>query len=230
MATLIAGKNVGLWLAALMVLMLGIRLTGSEAEEIKLFATGDLSGWVEEQHNFFKVKHPKVTTWSVKDGVVSCDGSHGNCGFLRYDKKLADFTLRLEYRMSKECNSGVCIRSPFPYNGKPDETLPSRIGYEVQILDDVGQPPSKTSTGSLYGLVAPTANAARAAGEWNALEITCVGPKIRVTLNGTLVQDLDQTAVEVIKDRPRAGYLLLQNHGHTTEFRNLRLKVLPGAD
>ena len=160
----------------------------------------------------------------MKDGVVSCDGSHGNCGFLRYDQKLADFTLRLEYRTSKGCNSGVCIRVPAPYNGKPDETLPSRIGYEVQILDDAGQPASKTSTGSFYGLLAPKVNAAKPAGEWQTLEITCRGPKLRVTLNGTVVQDVDQTAVEAIKDRPRAGYISLQNHGHKTEFRNVWLK------
>lgn len=103
-----------------------------------LFAAGDLTGWIEEQHDFFKKKHPNASTWSVKDGIVSCDGSLGNCGFLRYDKKLSDFTLRLEYRMSNECNSGVCVRVPKPYEST-DLTLPSRSGYEIQILDDAGK-------------------------------------------------------------------------------------------
>jgi hypothetical protein len=202
-----------------------LRGAGSAKDEgVRLFAGGDLSGWVEEQHDFFRRKHPNVSTWSVKGGVVVCDGKHGNCGFLRYDRKLSDFTLRLEYRMAKGCNSGVCIRAAKPYNGKPNETLPSHTGYEVQILDDAGAPPSKMSSGSLYNLVAPRANGARPAGEWNALEIVCRGPKIRVTLNGQVVQDVDQREVEAIRDRPRSGYLLLQNHGHRTEFRNLWLK------
>lgn len=189
-----------------------------------LFASGDLSGWVEEQHQFFQAKHPHTSTWSVKDGVVRCDGTLGNCGFLRYQRKLTDFTLWLEYRMSKKCNSGVCLRTRVPYNGRPDETLPSHTGFEVQILDDAGQPASKTSSGSFYGLLAPRVNAARPAGEWNQLEITCQGPHIRVTLNGQVVQDVDQTKVEAIRDRPQSGFLSLQNHGHRIEFRNFRLK------
>ena len=155
---------------------------------------------------------------------MACDGSTGNCGFLRYEKKLSDFILRLEYRIAKNCNSGVCIRTRVPYDGYPDKTLPSHVGYEVQILDDAGAPASKTSTGAFYGLVAPRANAARPAGQWNTLEIVCHGPTIRVTLNGQIVQDVDQTKIDVIRDRPRSGYLSLQNHGGNIEFRNIWLK------
>jgi len=193
-------------------------------EDLALFAAGDLTGWVEEQHTFFQKAHPAAKTWAVKDGIVSCDGSLGNCGFLRYERKLTDFTLRLEYRTSPGCNSGVCVRVPTPYNGTPDETLPSRTGYEVQILDDAGAAASLTSSGALYNAVAPEANTARPAGVWNELEVTCRGPRLRVTLNGRVVQDVDQTEVAAIKDRKWTGYLMLQNHGHTVEFRNLRLK------
>ena len=191
---------------------------------VRLFATGDLAGWVEEQHNFFRTKNPNVRTWSVRDGVVTCDGSTGNCGFLRYDKKLSDFVLRLEYRMAKNCNSGVCLRTPVPYDGQPDKTLPSQVGYEFQILDDSGAAASKTCTGSFYGIVAPRANAARPAGGWNTLEIVCRGPKIRATLNGQVVQDVDQTQIDAIRNRPHSGYIALQNHGGNIEFRNLWLK------
>jgi outer membrane protein assembly factor BamB len=197
------------------------------ANGTKLFPRDDLSGWVEEQHNFFKAKNPNVHTWSVKDGVVACDGSTGNCGFLRYEKKASNFTLRLEYRIAKSCNSGVCIRTRVPYDGHPDRTLPSHVGYEVQILDDAGAPASKTSTGSFYGLVAPRINAAKPAREWNTLEIVCRGPKIRVTLNGQVVQDVDQTTIDAIRDRPQAGYISLQNHGGNAEFRNISLDEEP---
>ena len=196
---------------------------GTRSQGESLFASGDLTGWVEEQHAFFKAKHPEVKTWSLKDGVLTCDGSRGNCGFLRYDRKLGDFTLRLEYRTSKGCNSGVCIRVPRPYDGNPDETLPSKSGYEVQIQDDAGSAPSLTSTGAFYGAVAPETSAAKPTGEWNTLEIVCDGTKLRVTLNDRVVQDVDQTEHPIIKDRPRVGYLLVQNHGHPVEFRNLKL-------
>lgn len=200
---------------------------GDTAPKTKALLTSNLSGWVEEQHNFFKAKHPGVSTWSLKKEVLIGDGSLGNCGFLRYRKKLADFKLQLEYRMSKNCNSGVCIRAAVPYNGNPDETLPSQTGYEVQIMDDAGQPVSKTSSGALYGLLAPRVNASRPAGEWNDLTIRCRGPKIHIVLNGKVIHDLDQGEIAQIRNRPRSGYLSLQNHGHGIEFRNLQLEELP---
>jgi hypothetical protein len=203
-----------------------VAVTAAQAADtggINLFAAGDLKDWVEEQHNFYRAKHPKTHTWSIKAGIVACDGSTGNCGYLRYTAKLSNFTLRLEYRIAAGCNSGICIRTPVPYDGNPSKTLPSHRGYEVQILDDAGKPPTKTSTAALYGNVAPKVNAARPAGQWNAMEIVCRGPKIRVTLNGQVVQDVDQTEIEAIRDRPRAGFLSLQNHGGNAEFRNLRV-------
>jgi hypothetical protein len=197
---------------------------GNDGDDgVSLFAGDDLTGWVEEQHNFFKAKNPNVKTWTVKEGVVACDGSTGNCGFLRYEKRLSDFVLRLEYRIAKGCNSGVCIRTAVPYDGQPSKTLPSQVGYEIQILDDAGAPASATSTGAFYSKVAARVNAAKPAGQWNVMEIVCRGPKIRVTLNDQVVQDIDQTQIEAIRDRPRAGYLALQNHGGNIEFRNVRL-------
>jgi hypothetical protein len=193
---------------------------------VPLVVSNELTGWVEEQHDFFRAKHPGVTTWSVQDGLLHADGSHANAGFVRYDKKLCDFILRLEYRMSTKCNSGVGLRSPVPYTTLKPNTLPSTLGYEFQIMDDVGKPATDTSTGAFYGRLAPTANAARAAGEWNTLEIECRGPRIKATLNDTVVQDIDHTQVPVFADRQQCGYLSLQNHGHDIDFRNVRLKEL----
>lgn len=188
--------------------------------------TTDTTGWVEEQHDFFRAKHPNVSTWTVRDGVTRADGSLGNCGFLRYDKKLCDFVLRLEYRVSARCNSGIGLRSPVPYTTLKPNTLPSNLGYEFQIMGDAGQPASDKGTGSFYGQLAPSVNAAKPAGEWNSLEIECRGPRIRATLNGQVVQDIDHTTVPALAKRPECGYLSLQNHGHDVEFRHIRLKEL----
>jgi hypothetical protein len=66
----------------------------------------------------------------------------------------------------------------------------------------------------------PAANAAKPAGEWNELEIVCRGPRIRVTLNGRIVQDVNQTDNGAIRERKRTGYLMLQNHGHASSSAN----------
>jgi hypothetical protein len=194
-----------------------------------LLASGNLSDWVEEQHVFYKAKHPGVQTWSLKDGVLMCSGLYGNCGFLRYREKLADFHLSLEYRTAPRCNSGVCIRCRVPYTTLKPNTLPSHVGFEVQIFDDSGKPADIHSSGAFYGVLAPKLSAARPAGQWNTLEITCVGPKIRVLLNGQTVQDVDQTQVPSMADRGLEGYLSLQNHGGKAEFRKVLLQILKPA-
>ena len=92
------------------------------------------------------------------------------------------------------CNSGIGIRG-VAFNG-PKETRPSFAGYEIQLLDDSGDKPNDHSTGSLYRYVAATANSMKPAGEWNQFEVECTGPRIRVTINGTRVQDVDQSKIE----------------------------------
>ncbi|MDZ4778850.1 MAG: DUF1080 domain-containing protein, partial [Planctomycetia bacterium] len=141
----------------------------------------------------------------------------------RFDRKLSDFRLSLEYRLAAKGNSGIGIRS-VPFTG-PAKTRPSFAGYELQLLDDHGKPPTTKSTMSLYRYVAPTVSAAKPAGEWNEVEIECLGPIIRVRLNGQQVQDIDQSTVEEIKAKPLVGFVSLQCHGSRVEFRNLTLEM-----
>lgn len=204
----------------------------SEAVWTKLLNGNDTAGWVEEQHDFYRAKHPNTTTWTVRNGLVHCDGSTGNCGFLRYQRPLRDFVFQAEFRISAGCNSGIGFRSPQPYTGlKPVNTLPSNIGFEFQIMDDAGTESNDKSTGSIYGKLAPRVNAARPAGQWNMVEIECRGSRIRATLNGQRVQDFDYSLIPALEDRSASGYLSLQNHGHDIDFRNVQLRELhPPAD
>jgi hypothetical protein len=187
-----------------------------------IFNGKDLDGWVVEGTSSYKEGDTTKPNWFVDDGKIRCAGK--GFGFLRYDTKVADFVLTLEYKMEKRCNSGVGIRGT-KYTGKA-ETRPSFAGYELQILDDAGKSPTDHSSMSLYRYVAAKANAVKPAGEWNRLEVECRGPKIRVTLNGQIVQDVDQSTVAAIKDKPLSGYVSLQCHGKPIEFRNVRLRRL----
>jgi hypothetical protein len=56
------------------------------------------------------------------------------------------------------------------------------------------------------------------------MEVVCVGPRIRVRLNGKLIQDVDQSTVEALKAKPLKGYICLQNHGGDIEFRDIRVE------
>ena len=188
----------------------------------KIFNEQDLSGWVVEGTKEYQDAGETKPNWFVEDGAIHCAG-HG-FGFLRFDRKLSDFRLSLEYRLAAKGNSGIGIRS-VPFTG-PAKTRPSFAGYELQLLDDHGKPPTTKSTMSLYRYVAPTVSAAKPAGEWNEVEIECRGPVIRIRLNGQQVQDVDQSMVEEIKAKPLVGFVSLQCHGSHVEFRNLTLETI----
>ena len=113
-------------------------------------------------------------------------------------------------------------------------------GIEMAIDDTRGA--GMHDTGALYDLVAPCRNAMRPAGQWNHAVIVCDGPQITVELNGELVtrMNLDEWGEPnkrpdgsthkftdtVWKNRPRHGYIGLQDHGSPCWYKNIRLLSL----
>ena len=71
------------------------------------------------------------------------------------------------------------------------------------------------------------------AGEWNAEEISCDGPKVKITVNGTVVVDADLSKIKETADHGNhpglhneKGYIGFLGHGAPVEFRNIRIKEL----
>ena len=193
------------------------------SEFVKLFNGKDLAGWVVEGTKEYRLSGKTKPVWTVEDGVIHCAGV--GYGFLRYDKEFSDFILKFEFLSAPKCNSGVGIRH-VKFTG-PKESRPSNSGYEIQLLDDHEKAPDDHSTGSLYRHIAPTENAIKPAGSWNDITITCRGPHIKIVLNGVTVQDVDQSKVRSVANKPLSGYVSLQNHGGRVEFRNVQLKEIP---
>ena len=189
---------------------------------VPLFNGKDLAGW--------KTYDAVPDNWAAEDGLIVCQGKPGG-GWLGTDRDYADFVLRLEYRLRPGGNSGVYIRAP-------EKGHISRVGMEIQILDDTH--PSYAGidfyqyTGSIYHVVAPTRRAARPAGEWNSMEVRAEGRRVVVVVNGKKVVDADldwylkdpEVAREHTGLARAAGRIGLQSHTDRVEFRNLRLKEL----
>jgi hypothetical protein len=211
--------------AAVIAIVLSLTpASGAEDGFVDIFNGKDLQGWVVEGGKASRDGDRDVPVWSIQNGILTATGA--KYGFLRYDEKvLKDFVVHAEYRLSKGCNSSFGIRT-VKYNGKA-ATRPSFAGYEVQVLADSGRKPTEHSSGSLYRYVAPKVNATRPAGEWNSIDIECRGPKIHIVLNGQVIQDIDQTTIDEIKDKPLSGYFCLQSHTKKIEFRKVQLKELP---
>jgi len=209
-------------------LLLTLLPTAAPAAEIELFNGKDLDGWVAEGVSEFTRDGKTEPVWTARDGLLVCRGS--GFGFLRYQRReFNDFALHLEFRMAPGCNSGIGIRTGAFDPERSRATRPSYYSYEIQLFDDAGKPPTTTSSGSLYRYVAPRVNAMRPAGEWNQIEIECIGAKIKVTLNGELIQNLDQQTVEALRTKPLRGHVALQNHGGNIEFRSIRVKEFQAA-
>ncbi len=207
--------------------LLAMLLTSSAfaQERVTLFNGTDLKGWVAEGASDYKVGDETKQVWTVnKEGHIFCDGK--GFGFLRYDaQKFADFTFHVEFKLQPKCNSGLGFRTPVFDPKRSTATRPSFASYEIQIIDDAGKPANKHSTGSLYRYVAPNVNAHKPAGEWNTMEITCKGPNVTIVFNGEKIIDIDQSKIPELKDKPRDGFVCLQNHGGKIEFKNLWVQV-----
>lgn len=210
------------------LLVLGLLGFAGQEPALSLFDGRSLEGWVAEGASDYRVDGERRPVWSAEDGLLVCRGK--GFGFLRYqDREFADFVFHVEFRMAPGCNSGVGFRTrPFdPAASGP--TRPSNYSYEIQLIDDAGKPATTHSTGSLYRYIAPKENAIKPAGEWNTLEVTCEGPRVRVVLNGKLIQDVDQSQVEPLRDKPLRGYVCLQNHGGNIAFRAIEVRELKGV-
>ncbi|MDX1952645.1 MAG: family 16 glycoside hydrolase [Verrucomicrobiota bacterium] len=182
-----------------------------EARCLPIFNGKDLTGW----------KKIEGGDWTVENGVLI--GRNGinwttnpekTGSWLSTEKPYKDFRLELQYTVNQNGNSGIFFRSAHEKN-------PAFTGYEVQIYDAPGRPPSKTGPGSIYDTVAPTKNLVRPAGEWNTVTITAQEELIRVEMNG-------ETILQTSLKRSMEGYIGLQNHDDKSEvrFRNIRLEVL----
>lgn len=166
----------------------------------------------------------------VEDGVIRTEGG---MGLLWYSKaKLGDCTIRIVYKTTaKSSNSGVFIRVA----DKPkDEWFAVHHGYEVQICDGADE---FHRTGAVYSMSKATAAPGKV-GEWNTMEITLDGEKVKVTLNGVVVQDFDPSTAKIPPrtkgyepergPRPTAGYIGLQNHDDESHvyFKEVSVKSL----
>lgn len=193
-----------------------------------LFNGRDTTGW--------KCNDGKPIASPVEDGTLTPYKSGGY--LIIHQQQFGDFVLRCDVRWEEEgCNSGVFFRVEDPQN-------PVHTGFELQVMGRgrVG----KHALGAIYELAGTTKNAGKKTGEWNRIEIRCVGPYVDVKVNGQEVasmncDDFDQPGLcpdgeghkfklagqpRAVKDFARVGYLGFQDHGHQVWFKNVKLLKL----
>jgi hypothetical protein len=183
-------------------------------EQIKckpIFNGKDLKGWTKIEGGEWLVENGVL---AGRNGVNWSTNPEKTGSWLSTEKQYSNFRLELQFAINQGGNSGVFFRSSHKKN-------PAFTGYEMQIHDSHGRPPSKGGPGSLYAVAAPEKNLIRPAGQWNSATITAQGNKIRVEMNGEKILETEQS-------RSSRGYVGLQNHDDKSviRFKNIRLEEL----
>jgi hypothetical protein len=175
-------------------------------EPESLFDGKTLSGW--------RLRDPKAKMgWAVVDGDLAVVDPEGNADLVS-DRTFQDMKLHIEFNVEPHSNSGVYLRGR----------------YEIQIVDDPALVTEAHGCGALYSRIAPRLDATKPAGEWQAFDITFVGRKLDVVLNGRTIVDgvaegITGGAINPFEDEP--GPLMLQGDHGKVRFRNIVVTPAP---
>ncbi len=208
----------------------GSTMVGAPAPDnaVVLFNGEDLSNWTKREGE------PAV--WRIEDGAMTPAG-----GDIMTKATFTDFYLHVEFRTpdmpeatgQAKGNSGVYLAGR----------------YEIQVLDSYGwEVPGMGDCGAMYGQYAPLVSACKPALEWQAYDVVFRGARldesgnvrerVRVTVlqNGIVIHnnvELPGVTAGAIDDKEGVpGPLLLQDHGHPVQYRNIWIVPLPlqGSD
>lgn len=214
---------------ALMTIGLLIPCVVTPAAEVEegftpLFNGVDLDGWV---------KRGGAAEYEVADGTIvgKCVPNTPANTFLCSEKEFGNFVLKLQYKFLEAGNSGIQFRSA----ARPEGDSERVFGYQYEITpagNDTGRIYDEGRRGHKFDVVwldeytpqdrRDAAQESSREGEWNDVEIQCVGPSIKTWLNGKLV-------VDMFDAESMTGFFGLQIHAGeagSVAWRNIRVKDL----
>ena len=178
----------------------------------RVFNGQNLNGWKMQGHAFWQVENGDI--------VGKQDPAETDDCWLFTEAEWSDFELELEFKVPKNCNSGVAIRMPKEATGSPD-----MLGYEVQISDL----PTLKLTGSLLHHIESKTNHVHQADEWNHLTVTCENDHILIYLNGLKVLDTREKGSK----KGRIGMQVPKGVAFAKQvvrFRNIQVRELKNGE
>lgn len=143
----------------------------------------------------WKTNENTPKSWKIENGLLVLTG--GNSHLFTADE-FDDFVVRFEWRpLKKGYNSGFLLRRQQIQMAQGGAGMLFHC-KETKAVPQLHRPP----------------------GEWNEWEVTCIGTKLALKVNGTLAWEIDTF-------KPVRAPLGIEAEGHSIEFRKLRIKTLP---
>src|ERR1043166_5953220 len=178
--------------------------------------------------------------WKVADSAVFVDTSiKGEGADLVTDEEYENFDLKLEWKISKNGNSGIIF---LVHEDTAKYKATYETGPEMQVLDNDGHPDGKIvkhRAGDLYDLISCRKETVKPVGEWNQAEIKLLRGKLDFFLNGenvvstTMWDDNWNKLVAGSKFKTmqgfatfKKGHIDLQDHDCMVWYRNIMIKRL----
>jgi hypothetical protein len=211
-----------------------VSVTPAPAGAVVLFDGKSMDSWASKNG-----KDP--ARWQIVEGALRVGKGTGD--IVTREKFAGKFKLHVEFRVPYEPsgkgqgrgNSGVYLQGR----------------YEVQVLDSYGIPAENLQQGDcggIYGVSKSRVNACKAPTIWQSYDITFQAPRcadgkvsepgvMTVYQNGTLIQEnvrlarkkgdqeeiVTNTTAGMGGDPCTPGPIMLQDHGHPVEYRNIWL-------
>ena len=198
-------------------------------KRVALFNGRNLDGWThylwDPQKKAQDTATPMSAVWSVRDGLLYCEGKPP--GYLRTVKEYSNYRLTLEWRWPPETtrgNNGVLVHTTTPnalgvWPKSVEVQLASGNAGDFWVIGTTIEVPDAENRRRDRRHLNLTDNSEKPFGEWNKMEIVCKGSEIKVWVNGDLVN-------HATSGSESKGAISLQSEGTPISFRNVYLESL----
>jgi len=196
-------------------------------EKMVLWNGRDFTGWKLIVRD---AEHDVTKTWSVRDGVIRCEGKPS--GYMRTEKEYANYLFHVEWRWpGKGGNSGALV-----HMSGPDKVWPKSlecqlassnagdfwlIGEGRRYLENIETREHAKEDDRVRGrrVIKLKDSSEKPLGQWNAYDIICKDDWVVVLVNDVLQNVATKSSIT-------SGKICLQSEGAPVEFRNIYVEPL----